>query len=85
MMAGGARARRSLRALDSQALRLPPDDRERLAGAPLHSLDGAPLNEIDQAWIAEAERRYEDWRAGKSELLPGENLLSDLRRELGWD
>jgi putative addiction module component (TIGR02574 family) len=51
--------------IQEQALRLPPEDREALAAALVNSLDDAPLNEIDKAWIAEAERRYEDWRSGK--------------------
>jgi putative addiction module component (TIGR02574 family) len=74
-----------LEEIKAQALRLPPDDREMLAGALLHSLDDAPLNDIDAAWIAEAERRYEDCRSGKSQLIPGEHLIDDVRRELGWD
>jgi putative addiction module component (TIGR02574 family) len=71
--------------IKSQALRLPPEDRETLAGALLHSLQEAPLSEIDEAWIAEAERRYQDWRSGKSQLLSGEHLVPDVRRELGWE
>jgi hypothetical protein len=50
---------------------------------PGHGLDDAPLNEIDGAWIAEAERRYEEWKAGKTKGVEGEEFFADLRRELG--
>jgi putative addiction module component (TIGR02574 family) len=70
--------------IEAQALLLPPEDRETLAGALLHSLQDAPLSEIDEAWIAEAERRYQEWRAGKTELISGDQFFPDLRRELGW-
>lgn len=72
-----------LEEIQAEALRLSPEDREALAGALLHSLDDAPLNEIDEAWIAEAERRYEDWKAGRAKGVAGEQFFSDLRRELG--
>jgi len=72
-----------LEEIQAEALRLPPEDRETLAGALLHSLDEAPLNEIDEAWIMEAERRYEDWKAGRAKGVAGEQFFADLRRELG--
>jgi putative addiction module component (TIGR02574 family) len=75
----------ALEDIQAQALRLPPLDREMLAGALLHSLDDAPLSEVDQAWIAEAERRYDDWLAGRSKVISGEHFFSDLRRELGCE
>jgi len=74
-----------LEEIQALALRLPPEDREMLAGALLHSLDRAPLSEVDEAWIAEAERRYDEWRDGKSEPVAGEQFFSDLRSELGCD
>jgi len=74
-----------LEEIRAQALRLSPEDREMLAGALLHSLDDAPLNEIDEAWIAEADRRYDEWLSGKSKTIEGERFFSDLRSELGWN
>lgn len=73
-----------LRQLEEQALCLPAEDREMLAGTLLQSLEQAPLTEIDQTWIEEAERRYQSWRAGARQAIPGEQFLSDVRRELGW-
>lgn len=71
--------------IQTKALSLPPEERERLAAELIYSLDDAPLNEIDAAWIEEAERRYEEWRSGKAEMIPGDQFFSDLRRELGCD
>ena len=74
-----------LEEVQAQALRLSPGERETLAGAFLNSLDDAPMSEIDEAWIAEAERRYEDRRAGKTKPIAGEQFFVDLRHELGCD
>ena len=74
-----------LEEIQAEALRLPPEDREILAGALLHILDEERPGEIDEAWIAEAERRYERWFTGKTQAIPGEHFFSDLRRELRCD
>ena len=50
----------------------------------VQSLEDAPTSEVDAAWIEEAERRYEKWRAGKTEGIPGPQFFPDIRRELGW-
>ena len=73
-----------LQRIEEQALRLSPEDRESLAGVLVQSLEDAPTSEVDAAWIEEAEQRYEKWRAGKTEGIPGGQFFSDIRRELGW-
>ncbi len=72
------------RQIEEEALRLPPEDRGSLAGVLVQSLEDAPTSEVDAAWIEEAERRYEKWRAGKTEGIPGPQFFPDIRRELGW-
>ncbi len=72
------------RQIEEEALRLPPEDRESLAGVLVQSLEDAPTSEVDAAWIEEAERRYEKWRAGKTEGIPSPQFFPDIRRELGW-
>ena len=52
-----------LQQIEEQALRLPPEERESLAGVLVQSLEAAPTSEVDAAWIEEAERRYEQWHA----------------------
>ncbi len=70
--------------LEQQALLLPPEAREVLASRLLHSLGNEPLNEIDEAWIQEAERRYQNFRLGRTQGISGEHVFDDMRRELGW-
>ena len=59
-----------LQRIEEEALRLPPEERESLAGVLVQSLEDAPTSEVDAAWIEEAERRYEQWRAGKTKGIP---------------
>lgn len=68
-------ARRILEA----AMRLPDSERAALATVLKDSVsDGASLDEIEAAWIAEAERRREDLRAGRTTAVPWQ----DVRREM---
>jgi prevent-host-death family protein len=39
--------------------------------------------EILQAWINEAERRYDDYRAGKSKAVPAFEALQKIRKKYG--
>lgn len=71
-----------LRTLDEilrAALDLPPDARARLAGELLESLDGPEQTEIDTAWAEEIERRIRDIDEGRVKLIPGEEVLAELR------
>ncbi|EDM81123.1 hypothetical protein PPSIR1_29945 [Plesiocystis pacifica SIR-1] len=61
------------------AMQLPDAERAALASALKDSVgDGASLEEIEAAWIAEAQRRREDLRAGRTSTVPWE----DVRREI---
>jgi putative addiction module component (TIGR02574 family) len=61
------------------AMRLPDAERAALATVLKDSVgDGASLDEIEAAWIAEAERRREDLRAGRTTSVPWQ----DVRREI---
>ncbi|HEX5720306.1 MAG TPA: addiction module protein [Thermoanaerobaculia bacterium] len=66
--------------LESEALKLSYDERERLARALMLSLDSDP--EVVQLWVAEAERRYGDYLEGKAEAVPGEEALRRIRAAL---
>ena len=60
-----------------QALRLELRDRARLTEKLLESLDGLSEAEIEQLWLDEAERRLEDYRAGRSEGIPAEDVFRE--------
>jgi len=70
--------------VEEQALLLPPEDREALVDRLLRSLQQDSLPEIDQAWIVEAERRYREYREGRVEGIPAEQVFDDIEQELGW-
>ena len=60
-------------------LELPPDARAMLAGHLLESLDDSEQTEIDAAWSEEIERRIRDIDEGRVKLIPGEEVLAELR------
>jgi putative addiction module component (TIGR02574 family) len=73
----------TLKELREAALRLPPEDRARLASVLINSLDA--LEDVDQAavdaaWAAEVRRRVEDLRTAKVSVLDGEQVFR-LARE----
>jgi len=61
------------------AMELPPDSRAMLAGHLLESLDQPEQMEIDAAWSEEIERRIRDVDEGRVKLIPGEEVLAELR------
>ncbi len=50
--------------LETDALKLPPTDRARLAHRLIESLEGAEEGDFEGAWIEEAERRHAEYRKG---------------------
>ncbi|MFA6543332.1 MAG: addiction module protein [Limisphaerales bacterium] len=74
----------SVKELQIEALRLSPAERETLATELFRSLDTQPLSEVDAAWVAEADRRFAELRAGQVQGIPGNRVFGEIRRELGW-
>lgn len=74
----------AIKELERKALELSPQEREELADNILRSLDDAPLTTVDEAWVAEAERRYNDFKTGKTQGIPGNVAIEQIRRDLGW-
>lgn len=72
--------------IEEQALSLGREGREHLASVLIRSLDngGSDLSaeEIDLLWIAEAERRYEQWERDPSFGIPGDRVMSEMRELL---
>lgn len=62
-----------------EALKLPDDDREVLAVILEDSLgDGSTEEDREAAWGAEIQRRLEEVRAGKVQLIPWEEVQREL-------
>lgn len=61
------------------ALELSVEERAMLVDRLLQSLDTHNQAEIDKAWAEEIERRIREIDEGKVDLIPGEQVLAELR------
>ena len=68
--------------LEAKVLKLPPEQRARLAQRLISSLDQASDPESEEFWIREAERRLEDLESGSVEPVPAERVLEKARSSL---
>jgi len=71
-----------LEKIEKEALSLPEAERAFLADRLLSSLGGDVLSDIDAAWVAEAERRYEEYKAGKRNPIPASEVFAEADRLL---
>ena len=69
--------------IENKAQHLSSEERELLAEHLLATTDDASFTPIDEVWFAEAERRYSEWKAGRSRLVPVQQAMTDIRKELG--
>jgi putative addiction module component (TIGR02574 family) len=68
--------------LEKEALNLPQEERAFLADRLLSSLGGEILTEVDAAWVAEAERRYAEYKAGSRKPVPASEVFDEADRIL---
>ena len=68
--------------VEHEALNLPDSERAFLADRLLGSLCGDALSDVDAAWVAEAERRYHDYKCGKRAPVPATQVFEDADRLL---
>jgi putative addiction module component (TIGR02574 family) len=68
--------------IERDVKQLSREDRERLLADLTSKFEDAPLSEIDQAWIDEAERRYDDWKVGRTKAVPAGRAIAAMRRKL---
>lgn len=64
--------------IESAAFQLPRAKRADLAAKLIASLDEEDA--IDAAWAEEIERRVREVDSGKVELIPGEQVMAEMRR-----
>ena len=69
--------------VEQEALSLPDQERAFLADRLLSSLGGEVLNDFDAAWVAEAERRYAEYKEGKRQPVPASQVFNEADRILG--
>lgn len=72
---------KTLDEMKSELLGLPREERVELLDALASSLEGD--EEVEQAWKHEVERRLDDIRAGKTELIDNDEVFADLRARFG--
>ena len=68
--------------LEKQARTLMASEKATLARILIEELDPSLDVEVEQLWVAEAQRRYEAFRNGELEALPGDEVMVRARRRL---
>ena len=74
-----------LKEIEAQALQLPPNERGALIHSLIVSLDGEPEDSpeaIAQAWDEEIERRVADMEAGRTQWIPADEVMRDIRARI---
>jgi putative addiction module component (TIGR02574 family) len=66
--------------VESAALRLPPEDRVRLAERLIASVEPDP--EVESAWASEVARRVHDWEAGRVAEIPWDEARRQIEGRL---
>ncbi|HSV51701.1 MAG TPA: addiction module protein [Burkholderiaceae bacterium] len=70
----------TLDAIETEALKLPPEERVRLADHLLASVSGE--QEVEEAWAAEVDRRIAEIEAGRISLVPAHEAVLRARQAL---
>ncbi|MBM4045186.1 MAG: addiction module protein [Planctomycetes bacterium] len=73
-----------LEKVEKEALALPEPERATLVEHLVNSLSDRVLNEVDEAWVAEAERRYNEYRQGRRTPIAAKDFFPGIRKALGW-
>lgn len=71
-----------VKTLEAEALKLAEKDRAELARVLLLSLEDAQDQDTELAWAEEAERRYQELKAGTVSAIPSERVLEEARARL---
>ncbi len=69
--------------LFTQAMSLPPAERDALADMLWRSNSPNERDEVDAAWAEEVERRIDDELSGRSKAVPFKEATVQLRNRLG--
>ena len=72
----------TLKELQTEALKLNPSARARLAKKLLTSLEALSEAEVERLWVEEAERRNEQMEEGIVESRSAEDVIRDARARL---
>ena len=70
---------RKIEEIESELLTLDRRDRAALAKRLLDSLETLSDAEYEELWIEEAEARYQDYKAGKTSAIDGDEVFARAR------
>ena len=68
--------------IERQARALPFKEKAALARLLIEELDQAVDSDAEQSWIDEAQRRYDAFKNGELEALPGDAVMESARNRL---
>ncbi len=68
--------------LEAKALKLPPEERARLAERLISSLDQESDADSEELWIREADRRLEELESGAVAAISAERVMEKVRSAL---
>jgi putative addiction module component (TIGR02574 family) len=68
--------------VQKQAQLLTQQEKAALAHLLIEELDSASDADVEQLWIAESQRRYEAYRKGETQSLPGDEVMARARNRL---
>ncbi|HUT36707.1 MAG TPA: addiction module protein [Planctomycetota bacterium] len=70
-------------AVMDDALSLPVEARVQLVDKLLQSLNLPTQEEVEEAWAKEVDRRIAEDERGEVKMIPGEEVIAELRRKYG--
>jgi putative addiction module component (TIGR02574 family) len=70
---------RKVEDIESELLKLDRHTRAALAKKLLDSLESLSEAEYEELWVAEAEARYADFKAGKTSAVDGDEVFARAR------
>jgi putative addiction module component (TIGR02574 family) len=78
---GGCRGKK-LCGDSTRTVRVAQEQRAKLALALVESLEPEDEGDIAEAWRVEAERRYEQFKRGEVQAIPGDEVFARIRSRL---
>ena len=73
---------RNFAEIQRELCELPAEERAKLALALVESLEPEDEGDVAEAWRVEAERRYEQYKRGEVQTLPGDEVFARIRSRL---
>jgi putative addiction module component (TIGR02574 family) len=69
--------------IEKEALRLPIHERASLVVNLIRSLDEEEDPEAEEKWMEEVERRFREYKEGKVQGIPADEVFRRIRSKLG--